>query len=174
MTLPSISIRRACLVSMIVLVIHTPLHEAGRVNRLPVMVMSDGDRFVIEGSAPPNITAWWPPSTWLFLMRYGPGPFHPTMPCESPLFEWQSEIHESMTADVALWSETQRRIACVGWPCTNTRSRTRLCATSDSAVLRARAVTETDDAVDLLRGARAAELEAGEPIVVRRQRRADG
>src|SRR5687767_14683139 len=69
MMLPSISIRRACLVSMIVLVIHTPLHEAGRVNRLRIIVMSDGDRLAIEGSAPPNITAWWPPSTWLFLMR---------------------------------------------------------------------------------------------------------
>src|SRR5436190_2851484 len=61
-------------------------------------------------------------------MRKGPGPFQPTIACESPSLLWHSEIQESMTAVVALLSMMQRRDDNDDWPWMYVRSRTRLFA----------------------------------------------
>jgi hypothetical protein len=85
---------------------------------LPRIVMSDGTRFGICGSPPPNMNAWCPLSSVLFWMRYGPSPFVPPIACESPRLEWHSPSQLSTIAEFALLSATQRRRWSVELPCT--------------------------------------------------------
>ena len=104
MTLPSMSMRRACLDS----IRFFDLPHALPRRRPHDVVAADGDvgrRDVLHVMPPPpNMITSWPASRWLFWMRKGPGPFQPTIACESQSLLWQSPSHESTTAVVPLLS----------------------------------------------------------------------
>src|SRR6478672_10709419 len=125
----STSTRRAFLSSNRFLTVHLPFHVGSFQTWFPRIVMSLGERPTIPGSAPPNMTFSPAPARKLFSMRYGPGPFHPSIAWESNPLAWHSLIHELSTAVRAEFSTMQRTTLAVLVPCTYTRSRMKSCGT---------------------------------------------
>src|SRR4051794_36396560 len=71
-------------------------HAIGFENWFRRTVISDGTSPGMLGSDPPNSTFSPAASRKLFVIAYGPGPFHPAIACESFPTSLKSERYESV------------------------------------------------------------------------------